>query len=182
LSFIDDNTHFTVVYLLKSKSEVSQCFKKYEAMATAHFVLKISSFRCVNGGEYILSELKEMFEEKGIQFEFTIRYTPQQNGVAERMNRTIVDKARCMLLESGLKKSFWIESVLTAVYLINQSPTAALEKSIPAELWYGQKQNLQKLRVFGSLVNLHIPNEITKGKIYTRTKKCIMLGYCPNGY
>jgi transposase InsO family protein len=125
LSFIDDNTHFTVVYLLKSKSEVSQCFKKYEAMATAHFGLKISRFRCDNGGEYISSELKEMFEEKGIQFEFTIHYTPQQNGVAERMNRTIVEKARCMLLESGLKKGFWTESVLTAVYLINRSPTAA---------------------------------------------------------
>jgi hypothetical protein len=98
------------------------------------------------------------------------------------MNRTIVEKVRCMLLESGLRKVFWTESVLTAVYLINRSPTAALEKSIPAELWYGQKQNLQKLRVFGSLVYLHIPNEITKGKFDTRTKKCIMLGYCPNGY
>jgi hypothetical protein len=123
-----------------------------------------------------------MFEEKGIQFEFTIHYTPQQNGVAERMNITIVEKARCMLLESGLKKGSWTESVLTSVYLINRSPTAALEKSIPAELWYGQKQNLQKLRVFGNLVYLHIPHEITKGKFDTRTKNCTMLGYCPNGY
>lgn len=90
LTFVDDHTHFTAAYVIESKTEVLKYFKKYEAMATAHFNLKISRFRCDNGSEYISNEITKYFEEKGIQFEFTIKYTPEQNGVAERMNRIIL--------------------------------------------------------------------------------------------
>lgn len=106
LTFIDDYSHFTCAYILASKTEVLRYFKVFEAMATAHFNLKISRFRCDNGREYLSSEIKQFFESKGIQVEFTVRYTPQQNGVAERMNRTILQKARCMLLHSKLEKTF----------------------------------------------------------------------------
>ena len=116
LTLIDDYTHFTAAYTIEYKSEVFKYLKIYEAMATAHFNLKISRFCCDNGREYISKEIKDFFEEKGIQFEFTIRYTPQQNGVAERMNRTIIEKARCMILNSKLGKSFWSEAALIAVY------------------------------------------------------------------
>jgi len=78
------------------------------------------------------------------------------NGVAERMNRTILDKARRMLLGSSLKKTFWIEVAMTAVYLINRSPTKALEKGkVPAELWYGFRPDVSKLRTFGCVAYLH---------------------------
>ncbi|EZA62315.1 Copia protein [Ooceraea biroi] len=117
-------------------------------MTEAHFNTKLSRFRCDNGREYISHEIKDIFEESGIQFEFTIRYTPQQNGVAERMNRTIAEKIRCMLLESGTQKCLWTEAVLTAVYLINRSLTEALKNKVPAELWYGSLPNLKKLRIF----------------------------------
>lgn len=182
LTFIDDFTHFTVAYSVKSKSEVFRHFKMLESMTTAHFNLKISRFRCDNGREYISKEIKDHFEEKRIQFEFTIRYTPQQKGVAERMNRTIVEKARCMLLNSKLKKSFWTEAVLTAVYLINRIPTNALENKVPAEIWYGERPNLENLKVFGCTAYLHIPKELVSGKFESRTKECYMLGYCKNGY
>jgi len=97
---IDDFTHFTVAYLLKSKSEVFHYFKIYEAMVIAHFNLKISRFQCDNGPEYTSKEMTHEFEKKRIRVEYTIRYSPQLNGVAERMNRSILDKARCMLLHS----------------------------------------------------------------------------------
>lgn len=84
LTFVDDYTHFTAAYILKYKSEVFHYFKIYEAMATVHFNSKLSRFRCDNGREYISNEIKKFFEEKGIRFELTIRYTPQQNGVTER--------------------------------------------------------------------------------------------------
>ena len=100
----------------KNKSDVFKCFKKYEAMATAHHNCKIDRFRCDNGGEYFSNEMKTHFKAKGIQYEPTIRYTPQQNGVAERMNRTICDKARCHLLNSKLGKNFWSEAVLYQQY------------------------------------------------------------------
>lgn len=133
MTFVDDYTHFTVVYLLQSKSEAFKYFKIYEAMSTAHFNTRLSRFRCDNGREYISTEMKNYFEEKGIQFEFTMRYTPQQNGVAERINRTIQEKARCMLLSSGLNKRLWNEAILVAVFIINHSTTITLKNCVPAE-------------------------------------------------
>lgn len=70
-----------------------------------------------------MNEIKTFFEEKGIQFEFTIRYTSEQKSVVERMNRTIIERARCLILNSKLENNFWSEAALTAVYLINLSPT-----------------------------------------------------------
>lgn len=117
-------------------------------MVTAHFNLKISRFRCDNGREYTSKEMIQAFQEKRIRIEYTIQYTPQQNDVAERMNRTILDKARCMILHSRLDKSFWAEAVLSAIYIINRSPTVALENVVPAELWYNEKLDVRKLKVF----------------------------------
>jgi hypothetical protein len=84
----------------------------------------------------------EHFDKQGMQMECTVPYTPKQNGIAERLNRTIVDKARCMLLSSNLPKSFWTEAVTTATFLINGSPTVALENCTPAEKWFGFKPRL----------------------------------------
>ena len=182
LCFIDDFTHFTASYVLESKTEVLKFFKIYEAMATTHFNTKISRFRCDNGGEYISRETKEFFESKGIQFEFTIRYTPQQNGVAERMNRTLLEKARCMLLNSKLNKTFWTEAVLAAVYLTNRSPTSALDGKVPSTLWFGEEPKIAKLRVFGCIAFLKRPKQLVQGKLDSRTIKCYFVGYCPNGY
>lgn len=182
LTFIDDFTHYTVAYLLSTKSETFKCFKLYEAMATAHFGTRISRFRCDNGREYLSTAMRQHFDERGIQYEFTIRHTPQQNGVAERMNRTIMEKARCMLLESNLRKSLWGEAVLAAVYLTNRSPTSALVGAVPAELWHGERPNLKKLRVFGCVAYLKIPGALVGSKLNSKTMKCHLLGYCANGY
>ena len=167
---------------MKAKSETFQHFKMFEAMTTAHFGTKISRFRCDNGREYMSTEMKQFFENKGIQFEFTIRYTPQQNGVAERMNRNILDKVRCMLLESKVNKTLRTEAVRTAIYVINRIPTTALDKSVPASLWYGEMPKYSKFKVFCCIAHLRIPKELITGKFESRTEKCLMMGYCPNGY
>lgn len=104
-------------------------------MATAHFDSRISRFRYDNDREYISVEFKTECEKKGIRIKYTIPYTPQQNGVAERMNRTIIEWARCLILNSRLGKRFWTEAVLTAIYLLNRlSPTEALKDTVPVEL------------------------------------------------
>lgn len=180
ITFVDDYTHFTAVYVMQNKSEVLEYVKEYEAMATAHFNSRISRFRCDNGGEYLSNEF--FFKEKGLQYELTMRYTPQQNRVSERMNRNILNKARCMLLNSKLSKSFWSEAVKTAVYLINRTPTSALKMTVPATLWYGEMPKLQKLKVFGCVAYLRLPAEVIAGKFDSREKKCFMVGYCLNGY
>jgi len=104
MTFIDDYTHFCVTFGLRTKDEAAGYIKQYVAMATARFNSKIAQFRCDNGGEYVNDEIIEFFKQQGIQWELTIPYTSQLYGVAERMNRTIKDKARCMLLDSSLNK------------------------------------------------------------------------------
>jgi hypothetical protein len=128
-------------------------------------------------------EVITFFREKGIQWELNIPYSSAQNGVAERMNRTIKDKTGCMLRGSNLKKTFWIEAALKAVYLINRSPTKAIEgNKVPAEVWYGSHPNLKRLRKFGCVAFVKkIMSEIDN-KMESRSKKCILLGFCPNGY
>jgi transposase InsO family protein len=183
LTVVDDFSHFTVAYGLKNKSEVGQYLKEYVAMATARFSVEICQFRCDNGREYVNDEVITFFREKGIQWELNIPYTSAQNGVAERMNRTIKDKTRCMLRGSNLRKTFWIEAALTAVYLINRSPTKAIGgNKVPAEVWYGTRPNLKKLRKFGCVAFVKKNKSDIGNKMESRSKKCILLGFCPNGY
>ena len=90
--------------------------------------------RSDNGGEYTTNEFKNYYFKKGIRHEKTVPSTPQQNGVAKRMNRTIVEKIRCMLRMANLPKSFWGEAVVTACYLINRSPSVPLDFDIPGRV------------------------------------------------
>lgn len=184
VTFIDDRTHFSVVYIIERKSEVFGLFKEYMAMATTHFERKMARIRFDNGGEYISNEFKAFCRDNGIRMEYTVPETPEQNGVAERFNRTLLDKARSMVEESNLPKSFWSEALLTANYVTNRSPTRALKSDrncTPAELWFGSKPNVSKLRVFGCAAFSHIPKS-KRRKMDARSKKCIMVGYATNGY
>ena len=127
-------------------------------------------------------EIQTYFNKKGIQVEYTIPYSPMQNGVSERMNRTIMEKVRCMLLSAGLPKMLWSEALMAANFLINRSPTRSLRNKVPAELWFDEKQDVSKIRVFGCKAFLRIPDEKINDKLDSRSIKCYMVGYCPNGY
>lgn len=181
VTFVDDYTHFTQVYILKHKSEVFEVFKTYKAKVCNHFGTRLSRLRCDGGGEYISNEFKKYCQEEGIQVEYNIPYTPEQNGVAERMNRTILDKARSMMLGSELSQNLWNEAVVTAVYLINRSPTSAIMYKSPAELWYGRKPNVSKFKTFGCVAYLHTPKNL-RGKFDAKCEKLLMIGYTTNGY
>ena len=102
-----------------------------------------------------------------------VRHTPQQNGVAERMNRTIMEKVRCMLSNANLSKSFWAEAASTACFLINRSPSVAIEKKTPQEVWSGNPANYSDLKIFGCPAYTHVDN----GKLEPRSIKCVFLGY-----
>lgn len=185
VSFIDDYTHFTIVYLMKEKLEVFEKFRDYEARVTAHVGQRVSILRCDNGGEYLSKNLKDFCRHKGIHIEYTVPYSPEQNGVAERMNRTLLDKARSMIHGQGLAKYLWGEAVLTAVYLTNRSPTSSLKNEMknltPAEMWYRKKPDISKLRIFGAIAHVHVPKE-KRGKLDSKSMKTIMVGYGNNGY
>ncbi len=119
---------------------------------------------------------EKYLRDEGIRHEKTIPKTPQQNGVAERLNRTLVESARSMLLDANLSKQYWAEAVSMAVYLRNRCPTKAVEGKTPYEAWYGQKPKVDHLRVFGCDAFAHIPKD-ERGKFDTKTRKCILLGY-----
>lgn len=181
VSFIDDFSHMVVVYRMKSKGEVFQNFKEYEAMASTLFNNKICYLRTDGGGEYISHNFRRYMRENGIQHEMTTPYTPEHNGLAERMNRTIAKKVRSMIADSGLKKELWSEGLMAAVYVINRSPTSALNDKTPYECWFGHKPDVSDLRVFGCEAYALIPKQKRK-KLDYKSVKCRFVGYSKTGY
>ena len=108
--------------------------------------------------------------------QYTTKYTPQQNGVAERKNQSIMNMARCMLREKKLTNNYWVEAKSTAVYVLNRSPTSNLQDKIPQEAWDGNKVNVSHFRIFGSVDFYHVPKKLRK-KLDDRSEKCIFVGY-----
>ncbi|KAL2251492.1 UNVERIFIED_CONTAM: Retrovirus-related Pol polyprotein from transposon TNT 1-94 [Sesamum indicum] len=117
-----------------------------------------------------------MCEEFGIKRHKTNPYTPQQNGIAERMNRTLLDKVRCLLISSGLSKTFWGEAVLTAAHLINLSPSVPLLGKTPDFMWYEKLPDMSSLRVFGCAAFVLQESD----KLDPKSVKCVFIGY-PEG-
>lgn len=182
VTFTDDYTHVSVVYLMQSKSEVLQCLEEYEAMASAHFGLKISRLVCDNGGEYTGKAFRKFCKKMGIRLETTVPYTPEQNGVSERLNRTVIEKVRAMLEASEIPKNMWGEALFTAVYLLNRSPSVAVDGNMtPYEAWHGKKPNVSHLRIFGSECYVHVPKQLRK-KLDAKSERVYFVGYAPSGY
>lgn len=179
LSFVDDKTRYTWVYTLRSKDEVYEKFREWKAMTELSTGAKLKCIRTDNGGEYTSNEFKTYLKTEGVCHELTIPKNPEQNGVAERINRTLIETARSMLIESRLPQSFWAEAVATATYLRNRSPTKAVAGMTPYEAWTGQKPHVGGLRVFGCQAFVHVPKDERK-KLDPKSKKCIFLGYGAN--
>lgn len=179
--FVDEFTHYCVTYLIKHKSDVFSVFQDFGAKSEARFNLKIVYLFIDNGLEYLSNEMKNYCVSKGITYHLTVPRTPQLNGVSERMIRTITEKARAMISGAKLDKVFWGEAVLTATFLINLTPTKALDfDKTPYELWHDKKPKLKYLRIFGSTVYVH--NKVRKTKFDDKSWKSILVGYEPNGY
>ena len=149
MTFIDDSTRKVWVYFLKNKSDAFSTFRQWKALVENETGLRVKCLRSDNGGEYDHHEFKKFCKDNGIRMERTVRGTPQQNGVAERMNRTLNERARCMRLKCGLPKMHWADAVNTAAFLINRGPSTPLENGIPEEAWSGKRVNLSFLRIFG---------------------------------
>lgn len=179
VSFLDDFTHFTQVYLMKSKSEVMNYLKEYVRETEAFFNLKTHKIRCDNGGEYSDKEMKGWCMARGIIIEHTAPYSPQLNGKAERLNRSLMEKARALLFDSALNKEMWGEAVCTAAYLLNRTPTSTLEVT-PYEKWKNRKPDLSNVQIFGS--KAYAKNLGYLKKLDSRSKEYVFVGYAPHGY
>ena len=122
------------------------------------------------------NKFKEPLSERGTVQQKSVTDSPQQNGVAERMNRTLVEMARCLLIQAGLENRFWGEAINTAAYLRNRAPSAALKNSTPFEIFTGNKPDLSNLRVFGCIAYVHILKK-NRSKLDGKAMKCILVGY-----
>jgi transposase InsO family protein len=173
LTIIDDYSRKVFPYFLKTKDETFAAFKEWKVMIERQTERKVKLLRTDNGGEFCSDAFDDYCRQEGIVRHHTIPYTPQQNGVAERMNRTIISRARCMISNARVSKRFWAEAASTACYLINRSPSIPLEKKTPIEVWSGTPADYSQLRVFGCTAYAHVDN----GKLEPRAVKCMFIGY-----
>ncbi|KAH9781356.1 hypothetical protein KPL71_008429 [Citrus sinensis] len=151
ISFIDDFSRKTWVYFLQEKSEAFTAFQMFKALVDREADSQIKILRTDRGGEFNSQEFGSFCENHGVRRQLTAAYTPQQNGVCERKNRTILNMVRSLLQRSGLPKSFWPEAVVWSVYILNKSPTIAVQNITPEEAWSGYfdgeiEENSQQLQ------------------------------------
>ncbi|RVW26239.1 Retrovirus-related Pol polyprotein from transposon TNT 1-94 [Vitis vinifera] len=177
LLFTDDHSRMSWVYFLQSKAETFETFKKFKAFVEKQSGKCIKVLRTDRGGEFLSNDFKVFCEEEGLHRELTTPYSPEQNGVAERKNRTVVEMARSMMKAKNLSNHFWAEGVATAVYLLNISPTKAVLNRTPYEAWYGRKPWVSHLKVFGSVAYTLIDSH-NRSKLDEKSVKCIFIGYC----
>jgi hypothetical protein len=128
------------------------------------------------GGEYDSREFVDFCKHHGIKKKMTTRYTPQQNGVAERKNRAIMNMTRSLLTTRKLSKYYWDEAIACSVYILNISPTSSVQSKLPEEKWSGSKVNVSHFKNFGCVAFSHVPEELRK-KLDDRSEKYIFIGY-----
>lgn len=173
LIFVDDYSRKVWTFFLKQKSDVFDTFKQWKTMIEKQTGKQIKRLRTDNGLEFCNSAFENFCKKEGIVRHHTVVATPQQNGVAERMNRTLIEKARCMISNSGLSRDFWAEAVSTACFLVNRSPSTSIELKTPEEVWSGNSPDYSNIKIFGCPAYVHV----NEGKLEPRSKKCIFLGY-----
>ncbi|GBN44324.1 Retrovirus-related Pol polyprotein from transposon TNT 1-94, partial [Araneus ventricosus] len=144
-------------------------------MTRNKFGRTLKVLRSDNGGEYIGKEIEDFLKEQGIVHQLTVPYSPQQNGVSERKNRTLIEMTRCLLSEANLPQRFWAEAAMTATYLQNRLPTKPKRKT-PYELWTNRKPNLSRIRVFGCKAYAYIQKQ-KRVKLDCKAVEGIFLGY-----
>ena len=179
VTFKDDFTGHGVIHFLRSKAEVFSRFKEYAAKIKSETGREIDILRTDNGGEYTSVEFESWLRANGITHQTSSARTPEQNGVAERYNRTIIESARSMILSSNLGQELWAEATACAVYLQNRVLTSSVEKRTPFEARFGRKPDLSHLRVFGCDAYAHVDKEL-RMKFDPKGIKCALVGYCEN--
>ena len=178
ISFIDDYSRFAHVFLLKNKSEALAAFKRYKALVENQLGCSIKALRDDKGGEYVSHEFDQLTWEAGISRQRTAPGTPQQNGVAERFNRTSEERITAMLADAGLPLQFWGEAMNAYMEVHNVCPTSAVPDTTPHQRFLKVLPDISHLRRFGSPAFVHVPKKERK-HLQSHTRKCIMLGYQP---
>ena len=159
MSFIDEYSRKTWIYFLKGKDEVFRKFKEFKVLVEDLFEKKIKILRSNNGGEVTSNEFKDFCREFGIKRELTTPCNPQQNGVAKRKNRSIMEAVIAMIRDQDLPMHLWAKATRTVVYVHNRISHNALGNKTPKEMFTGENPEVSHLKMFGCPVYLHVPKE-----------------------
>lgn len=177
-TFIDEFSNFVVVKMLKSKDEAITAFTTYKSWAENQTGKKMKALRSDGGGEFTSNNFHQLLASNGIQREQTVARSPQQNGKAERMNRILLDMARCMMLAMKISPRLWAEAISTAAYLRNRSPSSTLKNATPFQVFTGKEPTFTHIRIFGSLVYYHVAAE-HRTKLQAKSLPGVFVGYSP---
>ncbi|GKA21960.1 retrovirus-related pol polyprotein from transposon TNT 1-94 [Tanacetum coccineum] len=150
----DDYSRFTWVFFLATKDETSDILKSFITRIGNLIDQRVKVIRCDNRTEFKNKEMNQFCERKGIKREFSVARTPQQNGVAERKNRTLIEAARTMLADSKLPTTFWAEAVNTTCYVQNRVLVTKPHNTTPYELFLGRKPSLGFMKPVGCPVTI----------------------------
>jgi hypothetical protein len=177
VSFTDDHSRKSDIFFLKKKNEVFEKFKAYKVRSEKATGKKIKILRTDNGTEYLNERFEKFLRDEGIKHERTQIYSPEQNGISERLNRTLTEKARCMLRQANLPEKFWGEAIRMANHLKNHSPSKCCGEKVPMEWWGQRVPSIVYFKKFGCAGFVNIPKPKRKGKFGRRGKKMIFVGY-----
>lgn len=174
LAIIDDYSRAVVLYLMKYKNEAFRKFKNYHAKMERLTGRKLKCIRTDNGGEFCNTEFQRYLDEQGIRTERTNYYTPEENGVCERFNRTALDAVKSMLKDSSMDDKWWDEAVCCFVHSWNRISRKG--RKTPYELLHGKKPPVMYFKVFGCKAYVGVPKQ-KRNKLQMRAKEGIMVGY-----
>ncbi|KAJ9534762.1 hypothetical protein QJQ45_013135 [Haematococcus lacustris] len=175
VTFLDEYSGLSLVECVKAKSDVPGVIISTVQWLETQSGRKLKALRSDNGTEYINQEVRAFLASKGIQHQRSAPYSPEQNGSAERLNRTLIEKVRCMLYTAGLPARLWTEAVRTANHLRNLSPMRG-KGATPWELFFGVKPDISALRVFGATAYAHVPQHM-RSKLEGKAVQGVLVGY-----
>ena len=176
VTFIDEASGRVAATLIRNKDEVLENFAVYRQRAEKDTGREIKTLQSDGGGEYMNTKFNTYLRDAGIVKVTTPPYTPAQNGIAERANRTLTEAARCMLLDAGLGNEYWGFAILAAVHIMNRMPTRVHAGKSPFEMWTGNRPTIGHFRVFGCPAHVFIPAE-TRRKLDPKSVECTFIGY-----
>lgn len=176
VTFVDDKSNYRRVFFLKHKSDVYQVFVKFEAEIYNKFGRRMSVLQSDRGAEYVSSQMREYMDHRGIKHRLSAAYTPEQNGTAERENRTLMECCRSMLHGRNLPLKLWAEVLKTAEYLLNRTSPSRNTDFTRYQLWTNRKPRIDHLRIIGSVGYAHIPKQFRK-KLDKSATRVILFGY-----
>ena len=162
--------------LLSRKDEAPAAIKRWQAGVEVETGVKLRVLRTDRGGEFTSTEFGEYCADRGVRRHLTAPYSPQQNGVVERRNQSVVGMARCLLKSKGMPNEFWGEAVNTAVHLLNCAPTKSVSGTTPYKAWHGEKPAVSYFRTFGCIAHIKVTRPNLK-KLDDRSIRTVFIGY-----